>query len=318
MIAAALSFPPVGEAIAATDQPFDAWLQDLRKDALAAGISKATLDEATRGLEPIPRVIELDRAQPEGRFTYVGYRDRVLAEARISQGRRLLKEHRVLLERVAADYGVQPRFIVALWGVETSYGQFTGGHSVVAALATLAHEGRRADFFRSELINALKILDQGHIGAAEMRGSWAGAMGQSQFMPSSFLRFAVDYDKDGRRDIWGSLPDVFASIANYLAKSGWNDRYTWGRPVRLASYDGGGAAGLEEVRPLPEWQSLGIRRDNGRDLPLVPLDASLVQTDDGQGPAYLVYKNFRVLMIWNRSTYFALTVGQLSDLISQG
>jgi membrane-bound lytic murein transglycosylase B len=153
---------------------------------------------------------------------------------------------------------------------------------------------------------------------AAMIGSWAGAMGQSQFMPSSYLAHAVDYDGDGRRDIWGSQHDVFASIANYLAKAGWNDRYTWGRQVQLPAELRAVAAGLDVVKPLPQWQALGIRRTNGNDLPMVLLDASLLQMDDGDGPAYLVYNNFRVLMRWNRSTYFALTVGELADLISLG
>jgi membrane-bound lytic murein transglycosylase B len=149
-------------------------------------------------------------------------------------------------------------------------------------------------------------------------GSWAGAMGQSQFMPSSYLAHAVDYDGDGRRDIWTSPPDVFASIANYLAKAGWNDRYTWGRQVQLSDQAATPADGLEVVKPLPEWHALGVRRSNGADLPMVALDASLLRMDDGQGPAYLVYNNFRVLMAWNRSTYFALTVGELADLIEHG
>ena len=152
-----------------------------------------------------------------------------------------------------------------------------------------------------------------------MKGSWAGAMGQCQFMPSSFLRYAVDYDGDGKRDIWNTLPDVFASIANYLAQSGWNDKYTWGRPVKLATAAKTPArkSGLKVIKSLPEWQSLGVRRENGRSLPTVALNASLLQTDNGEGPAYLVYDNFRVLMVWNRSTYFALTVSELSDLIQR-
>jgi membrane-bound lytic murein transglycosylase B len=151
-----------------------------------------------------------------------------------------------------------------------------------------------------------------------MQGSWAGAMGQSQFMPSSYLAHAVDYDGDGRRDIWSTPADIFASIANYLAKAGWNSRYTWGRQVQLPSRPEAVAAGLDVVRPLPEWRALGVRRANGHDLPMVALDASLLQMDDGQGPSYLVYNNFRVLMAWNRSTYFAVTVGELADLIEYG
>jgi membrane-bound lytic murein transglycosylase B len=297
--------------------PFEDWLAQFRQEAAAEGISAATL-KALDGLQPIPRVIELDRRQPEGRLTFRDYNQRVLSPSRIERGRQLMREHRALLDRVAADYGVQPRFIVALWGIESSYGSFTGEYPVVGALATLAHDGRRAAFFRKELLQALRILDQGDIVPAQMTGSWAGAMGQSQFMPSSYLAHAVDYDGDGRRDIWTSPPDVFASIANYLAKAGWNARHTWGRQVQLSNHLQAEAAGLEVVKPLPEWHALGVKRSDGDDLPLVALDASLLRMDDAEGPAYLVYNNFRVLMAWNRSTYFALTVGELADLIDHG
>ncbi len=303
---------------ASAQQPFPVWLEGVRQEALAQGISPETLAKALDGLEPIERVIELDRRQIEGRISYREYRDRVLSKERIEHGRELMREHRELLERVAADYGVQPRFIVALWGIETNYGAWPGNTPVIGALATLAYEGRRADFFRRELLQALHILDDGNITLEAMQGSWAGAMGQSQFMPSSYARNAVDYDGDGRRDIWGSLPDVFASIANYLAKSGWDDRRTWGREVGLPAALDAGLDGLAVRRSLPAWQELGVRRADGSALPFVALDASLLRTDGGQGPAYLVYPNFRVLMAWNRSTYFGLTVGQLADLVSHG
>jgi membrane-bound lytic murein transglycosylase B len=306
--------------VSATDDPaFAAWLKDLKADAREAGISEETIEEALDDLAPVPNVVELDRKQPETRKTFEQYRDKVLSENRVKRGRKLLKEHRPLLNKIAAEYGVQPRFIISLWGIETSYGSFLGGHKVVEALATLAYDGRRADFFRRELISALRILDRGDIELKDMKGSWAGAMGQCQFMPSSFLRYAVDYDGDGRRDIWGTLPDIFASIANYLSKSGWDDRYTWGRAVKLAAAgaEEPGSDGLKIIKSLPEWQSLGVRRENGQSLPNVSLNASLLRTDEGEGPAYLVYDNFRVLMVWNRSTYFALTVSELSDLIKR-
>jgi membrane-bound lytic murein transglycosylase B len=307
---------PLELALAET-RPFDVWLEELRKDALKEGIGAETLTATLTGLAPIERVIELDRRQPEGRFTFQQYNERVLSPSRIERGRELYREHRALLDRVAADYGVQPRFIVALWGIESSYGSYDGDYPVIGALATLAYDGRRASFFRGELLNALRIVDQGHIAIEHMTGSWAGAMGQSQFMPSSYHAYAIDYDRDGQRDIWTSLPDVFASIANYLARAGWNDDYTWGREVLLPARLSSELIGLDASRPLPEWQRLGVRRIDGTDLPSVPLKASLLSTDDGQGPAYLVYDNFRVLMAWNRSTYFGLTVGELADLIAR-
>jgi membrane-bound lytic murein transglycosylase B len=313
LLGALLAVPALAET-----RPFDAWLEELRQDALKEGIGAGTLSAALEGLAPIARVIELDRRQPEGRFTFQQYNQRVLSESRIERGRELYREHRSLLDRVAADYGVQPRFIVALWGIESSYGSFDGEYPVIGALATLAHDGRRASFFRGELLKALRIVDRGDIAVERMTGSWAGAMGQSQFMPSSYDAYAIDYDGDGRRDIWTSLPDVFASIANYLAKAGWNDRYTWGRKVHVPEALNGDLVGLNTTRPLPQWQELGVRRADGANLPAAILNASLLSTDEGQGPAYLVYDNFRVLMAWNRSTYFALTVGELADLIERG
>jgi membrane-bound lytic murein transglycosylase B len=302
----------------AASEPFDAWLEAFRAEARADGISEATLDRALDGLAPIPRVVELDRQQIEGRIDFVTYKTRVLSEDRIRRGRELYREHADLLRRVAADYGVQPRFIVALWGIESTYGTYKGSYPVIASLATLAWDGRRAEFFRGELLNALRIVDSGDIDAEAMSGSWAGAMGQSQFMPSSFLGYAVDYDGDGRRDIWNSTPDVFASIANYLARAGWNDAFTWGRQVEVPPAIDPALLGLETELPLESWQDAGVRALNGHALPQVNIDASLLWMDDRTGPAYLVYDNFRVIMRWNRSTYFAVSVGELAELVRTG
>ena len=214
-------------------EDFNLWVQSFKQEARAKGISQRTLDQAFSNVTPIPRVIELDRKQPEGKLTFAQYYDRVINKNRIAQGRRLYREHKTLLDQVSAQYGVQLQYIVALWGIETSYGNNTGGFGVVRSLATLAHDGRRSKFFRKELFNALKIIDEGHISAKAMQGSWAGAMGQNQFMPSSFHAYAVDGNGDGKRDIWKTLPDVFASTANYLAKSGWRGDERWGRRVVL-------------------------------------------------------------------------------------
>jgi len=300
-------------AAAAAD--FAQWLQELRAEARTAGISAGILDAALTGIKPIPRVIELDRRQPERTISFAQYVDRVIPQSRVDRGRRLLRDHKALLDRVAASYGVQPRFIVALWGIETDFGRNTGGYKVVDALATLAHDGRRSAYFRGELLAALRILEEGHIDPAEMKGSWAGAMGQSQFMPSSFLNYAQDYNGDGTKDIWRSLPDVFASAANYLSTVGWNDDQTWGREVRLPDGFDSGLAGLEIRKPLSAWQALGVRRMTGGDLPAVDMDASLVLPDGPGGRAFLVYDNYRTIMRWNRSTYFATAVGLLSDRI---
>lgn len=295
---------------------FQAWLADLRAEAAGAGISGQTLDAALADAAPIPRVVELDRRQPEFTLTFEEYLARVVPARRVETGRRKLAEHRELLAAVAARYGVQPRYIIALWGVETDFGRITGGFPVVDALATLAYDGRRAEFFRRELLNALRILDDGHIAVEDMTGSWAGAMGQVQFMPSSFLRYARDHDGDGRQDIWGSIPDAFASAANYLAGAGWRDDQTWGREVRLPEGFDPALLGKDTVKGLNDWQRLGVRRADGRDLPGRNLPASIIRPDDDTGPAYAVYDNFRSLLRWNRSDYFATAVGILSDRIA--
>lgn len=292
---------------------FDTWLADFWIEARSAGVSDTTLDAALTGIQPIERIIELDRSQPEGRLTAAQYLERVVPASRIKAARTRLQRHQPMLERIGAQYGVQPRFIVALWGIETDFGRNTGGFSVVTALATLAHDGRRSAYFRGELLNALKIIDAGHIGADEMNGSWAGAMGQSQFMPSSFLSYAVDQNGDGRRDIWTTQEDVFASIANYLANVGWKDDQTWGRAVQVPDSFDQSLTGLETVKPINAWQSAGVRRLDGTALPSRQLQASIVQPDGAGTRAYMIYDNFRTTLKWNRSTYFALAVGHLAD-----
>jgi membrane-bound lytic murein transglycosylase B len=301
----------------ANPQSFDAWLNDLRQEAQAKGISARTLDSALTGVQPIDRVLELDRKQPEFTLTFRDYLARVVNDARVEKGKRLLDENRALLDKVGKQFGVQPRFIVALWGIESDFGRLTGGFPVIAALATLAYDGRRSAFFRTELLNALRIIDQGHIAAGNMTGSWAGAMGQSQFMPSSFLNFAVDYDGDGRRDIWTTLPDVFGSIANYLSKSGWNEEQTWGRPVSLPPGFPNDQATLQVKKSLAEWNAQGVRKIDGSPLPARDLQASVIKPGDGED-AFLAYDNFRVIMKWNRSQFFATAVGTLADRLADG
>ncbi len=299
---------------AAETGDFGTWLWELRAEAQGRGITTATLDGALNGISLIPRVVELDRKQPEFTLTYTQYRDRVVPMSRIKKGRRKLAENRELLEKIGKKIGVQPRFIVALWGIETDFGRVTGGFKVVPALATLAFDGRRSAYFRKELHNALRILNEGHITPQAMVGSWAGAMGQCQFMPSSFLAHALDYDGDGRRDIWTTRSDVFASAANYLAKSGWRDDQTWGREVKLPANFDPAMANLKVKKAIGGWQAMGVRNVDGSDLPERQLTASIVLPEKGKmSPAYMVYNNYRTVLLWNRSTYFALAVGLLSD-----
>lgn len=299
-------------------EPFGAWLAAFYEEALRSGISAQTLEEALGDVKPIPRVIELDRKQPEGRMSFRQYYARVISPARIEKGREMLHRHRDLLTRVGNHYGVPPQYIVALWGIETSYGENTGGFQVIPALATLAYDGRRSEFFRGELLSALKIIEAGHIDAAGMKGSWAGAMGQNQFMPSSFHAFAVDGDGDGTRNIWTSLPDVFSSTANYLSKSGWQEDWKWGRAVILPQDFPESLIGLDAGKTLAEWRRTGIKMADGTDLPETAGTKAWIVAPDGlAGPAFLVYDNYRVIMKWNKSTYFATSVGLLADQIAR-
>lgn len=302
--------------LASTSQSFEQWRAELRTEAVSKGITELVFDTAFAGVQPIERVIELDRRQPEFTMTLETYLSKVVSATRIKKARQKLAEHKAILAEVSERFGVQPRFIVALWGIETNFGQHTGGFSVIAALATLAYDGRRSAYFRGELLNALRIIQQGHISAENMKGSWAGAMGQSQFMPSSFLSYAFDYDKDGKRDIWGTRKDVFASIANYLSSVGWRDDITWGREVIVpATLDGKALSDKKTVKSMADWQALGIRLPDGADLPKRNLKSRLVVPDRSNGRAFIAYANYDNILKWNRSNFFAIAVGSLADQI---
>ncbi|MBL7217678.1 MAG: lytic murein transglycosylase [Desulfobacteraceae bacterium] len=292
---------------------FQAWLADIRKEALANGVSEETLNHALKDLRPIPLVVKRDRSQPEFKLTLDEYLKRVVTEKRIRKGRKKLRENRGLLTRISKKYGVEPEFIIALWGIETSYGERTGGFPVLAAVATLAYDGRRSRYFRREFLNALKIIDDGHISAENMNGSWAGAMGQVQFMPSSFQSYAVDYDGDGRIDIWNNVGDALASAANYLARSGWKEGQGWGQEIQLPEGFNKKLISSRIRKSLSEWQRIGIL---AKEFPQNSnLQASIVQPDGEGGRAFLAYPNYRVILKWNRSNFFAVAVGTLADRI---
>ncbi|MCB1538160.1 MAG: lytic murein transglycosylase [Rhodospirillales bacterium] len=304
------------------DYGFSGWLQGFRQRAADRGFNPAWLNQILSGVEFKPRVIELDNRQPEHKITFAQYRKNIVSPARVRDGRARLAQNRALLERVARAYGVAPQYIVALWGIETNFGRNTGGFDILSALATLAYEGRRASFFEGELLNALRIQAGGHAGTGTLTGSWAGAMGQCQFMPSSYLKYAVDGDGDGTANIWDSLPDVFASMANYLHSVGWDGDLRWGRAVTLPKGMSAASIGRENRHPLSYWRKKNIRTENGDILPK-PADgadpmAAIVAPDGPGGPAYLVYGNYDVIMHWNRSTYFATSVGLLADAIAAG
>jgi membrane-bound lytic murein transglycosylase B len=302
------------EHAAAGGGPFDQFLNGVRADARRSGISQATLQRAFAGLQPNQRIIELDRRQSEAVLTWEEYRERIVSPTRIETGRRNYAEGRGLLERIGARYGVSPRVVVAIWGMETNYGANTGGFGVVEALATLAWEGRRAGYFRGELLSALRILDAGHVAPERMRGSWAGAMGQPQFMPSNFERLAVDFDGDGRRDIWDNRADALGSIAHYLSRHGWREGEPWGLevlpPGPVEGYD------ADTKRPLREWARLGFRRVDGGPLPSGEVEMAPVQPNRSSGKVFLGGHNLRVIRRYNSPINYGLAVGLLSDRVA--
>ncbi len=313
--------PKPMQAVVAVPEPrvsFPVWLQGLAQEARQDGISEETINRALTNLQPIPRVIELDHRQPEVKLRFEDYLQRVVTDVRVAQARKHMIIDRAILSDVSLRYGVQPSYIVALWGMETSFGVQTGNFPIVAALATLAYDGRRAAFFRTELIAALKILDRLNLAPEKLRGSWAGAMGQTQFMPSSFLRYAVNYSGDGAPDIWTSKLDALASIANYLSKSGWNPQNPWGLEVTLPGDFNKSLIGnlsADHDMAMPAWQALGVRATDGGDLPVLEGTLRLVQPGSADGPTLLVTDNYRVLLKWNRSLYFATAASYLADRI---
>lgn len=300
-----------------SNSSFSDWLYRLRLEALTVGISAETLDRALTSVQPLPWIIKADRNQPEFKKSLNDYLSGALSEQRIKKGQEKLLENQALLKQIAHKYAVQPRFIVALWGIETYYGRHTGKVPIIDALVTLAYDGRRGNYFRKELLNALKIIDAGHITYEKMLGSWAGAMGQVQFMPSSFLRFAVDGNSDGRIDLWHTPEDYLASAANYLAKMNWQGNRTWGREVKVPAGFDRELFDLNKTALLKTWQKYGVRRIDGSDLPKVELRAALIQPEGENGRTYLVYDNYRALMKWNRAHSFAIAVGMLADRVGK-
>ena len=284
-------------------------------EANTKGISKNIIKDFKSHAKFIPRVIELDKSQPEFKLTLDQYLKRVVTPLRIKNANLRYQQNQIQIKEISKFYGVQPRFLIALWGIETDFGRLTGGFSVISSLATLAYDGRRHDYFKKELFNALKIIDDGHISLKKMTGSWAGAMGQCQFMPSSFLNYASDWDKNGTKDIWHTKSDVFASAANYLKKVGWSDKTTWGRKVYLGNYVIKNKK--NKVLTLKEWSDKGILKLNKKQLPLILLKARLIIPDNYGNYGFLVYNNFDSLLNWNRSNYFAIAVGKLSDSIKE-
>ncbi len=316
--------PPAASIPAHPAEPFGVWLDALTAEARARGFSDELVTRTLSGLEPLPQVIKSDRSQAELNPGFTRYASARVTRSMIRTGREHARAHADVLRRIETDFEVQRRFVLAIWGMESRYGRLTGRTPVFRALATLAWEPRRADFFRGELFDALSMVARGHIEPAAMTGSWAGAMGQTQFMPSSYLKYAVDFDHDGRRDIWRSTDDALASIASYLQGYGWNQEETWGREVRMSPSlraaietavprrtEGCYAIRNMTVRvPLERWRALGVVRVDGGPLPTADVEAGLV--DVGQR-AFLVYPNYDAILGYNCAHYYALTVALLAD-----
>ncbi len=303
-------------AQAMTAKDFDSCIAEFKSEAASRGIAPSVIETSFAQVELSERVLELDRQQPEFTTTFADYFKVRVTPERVAQGRALLEEHRALLDRVAEDYGVAAPYLVAFWGLETNFGGFFGSMQVLDSLATLGCDPRRSDFFTTQLMAALRIIDEGSISAEQMEGSWAGAMGHVQFMPTVFIEYAVDYDGDGRRDLWHSLPDAMASAANFLNEIGWREGYRWGREVLLPENFPYLEAGLKGQRPLSEWAEMGVRASDGSPLPKADVDAALLVPAGHRGPAFLVYHNFKVIMGWNRSEFYGLVVGHLADRIA--
>jgi membrane-bound lytic murein transglycosylase B len=301
---------------AAAASGFTVFLAGIRREALGLGISSAILDEALSHIAPNADVLRLDQHQPEFTLSFAQYRARVLPQSRRAAGRAAFSQRKNLFDAVQARYGVDGRIIAGIWGIESGFGQHTGGFKSVEALATLAYGGRRAAYFRSELLNALRILQAGDITPAAMTGSWAGAMGQPQFMPSSYLAYAVDFDGDGKRDIWHSDADIFASVGNYLAKNGWRAGEPWGQAITLPTGFDVKLAGRAAYRPLGAWMHLGVRRADGTMFSRQDVRGAVVIPDGVTGDAFMVYPNFHAIRKYNPSDFYALAVGLLGYAVA--
>ncbi|EEQ02406.1 Lytic murein transglycosylase [Yersinia rohdei ATCC 43380] len=298
---------------------FPAYVEQLKAQARAKGISDATLNLAFANIHFVDRVIQSDRNQLEKKVTLDDYLAKVLTPSKIEQGKEIYQRYQPQLSQVTARYGVPERYIVALWGMESGFGKIQGKEDVISALSTLAFEGRREAFFTKELIAALQIIQQGKVDDPQLKGSWAGAMGQSQFMPSSFLTYGADGDGDGKIDIWNNIDDVFASTANYLSTEGWKPGIGWGQEAQLPVGFNIALAGLKDnqAKTVRQWQQLGVIPIAGMNVANPDLRAWVIVPDDVQGRAFLVYDNFRTIMHWNRSYYFAISIGMMADSISQ-
>ena len=307
-----------GTSAAADAESFSTCIARLEAAARLENISEAVIEEVLGGITISERVLELDRSQPEFTQTFANYFNKRVTEQRVRKGRELLIKHRTLLDAVQTQYGVPPHYLLAFWGLETNFGSYLGNMSTTDSLATLACDERRSSYFTAEMMSALKIIDAGHVEPENMTGSWAGAMGHVQFMPTSYLRYAVDNDADGRLDLWNSTADAMASAGNFLQALGWQRGLRWGREVSLPDGFDYTLAQRSNRQPLSEWRSLRVSTAMGTPLPQADIEAAILVPAGHQGPAFIVYENFNIIMGWNRSEFYALAVGHLADRIAGG
>ena len=290
------------------------WVAEVRIEALKQGIRAEVFDSAFRDIhEPSKQIKGLAKSQPEHRLSYYKYRDSRVDAYRISVGRKKYQQYHDLVTAIGEKYQVDPCFILAFWGLETSYGSYLGNFPVIKSLATLAYDSNRPDFFRKELFIALHILNDGHVNLAHFKGEWAGASGHPQFLPSSWVDYAVDYDSDGHKNIWDSIPDALASIANYMQKNGWHAHQPWAIMVHLPNHFDSKLMGKTISKPVSEWQALGVRTEQGHALPEPELMASVIQPNGG--PVFLAYPNYKMILRYNNSIYYAGAIGYLADKI---
>ncbi len=301
---------------AQANQDFDTCLVELKQKAKDAGISDQTIDKALGQASYVARVIELDQKQPEFSQSFDNYFTKRVTDWRVQEGRRLLKENRQLLTQLQAKYGVPPQYLMAFWGLETNFGSYKGKMPVIDSLATLACDPRRSEYFTGELLQALKLKQKYQFSNSVMVGSWAGAMGHTQFMPSAYARYGIDGDGDGKADLWNSTQDALSSAANFLQQLGWVEGERWGREVKLPKSFDFKELGPKSKQPLVKWAEAGITKANGQPLSTPDMQASLYLPAGHTGPAFLGYDNFDVIMRWNRSEFYAISVGHLADRIN--
>ncbi|QFU22428.1 lytic murein transglycosylase [Shewanella eurypsychrophilus] len=305
-------------AVPAIANDFPSCVVKLKITAQQEGLSKETIDNTLANVKYVSRVIELDKKQPEFSQTFDNYFSKRVTDWRVQQGRKLLKENKQLLEEIQETYGIPPQYLMAFWGLETNFGSYKGKMPVLDSLATLACDPRRSKYFTGELMKALKLKEKYDFDASQMVGSWAGAMGHTQFMPSAYTHYAVDGDGDGKADLWNSTADALTSAANFLNQLGWQRNERWGREVKLPEDFNYDHLGKAQSQSLIQWQKLGVMQSNGNALSTPDMNAALYLPAGHMGPAFFGYKNFDVIMRWNRSTFYAIAVGHLADRINGG